>query len=83
VSTVPDQHGILDRLQSKVHSDNVLQLVELPPTHAELIIKVLLDTAGRQVTLQQWQLIRDVFRRCTLPLFINLTFQASLDHRFQ
>ena len=76
ISSIPD-HAVSERLVSKVKLDNVLELPELPATDAELIMKVLLENADRQVTLPQWRIIQEAFKHCTLPLFITLTFQVG------
>ena len=77
MSTLPNKHGILERLKNKV-GDTLLQLSPLPATDAERIMKVLLESTDRQVTLPQWRLIQEAFQHCTLPLFITLTFQVRL-----
>ncbi|XP_012940861.1 uncharacterized protein LOC101863359 [Aplysia californica] len=76
VSTLPRKLDILSRLMNKIDYP-MIEVCPLPASDCEAIIKVMLDSANRSVTLPQWRIIQEAFQKCTLPLYITLTFQEA------
>ena len=80
VSTLPDMHGILDRLRAKLPS--AACFVELQPLEQALcqsILKALLNDKGRDLSQLQWKIVTEAFVECSLPIFVHLVFHEVLN----
>ncbi|XP_046361543.2 NACHT and WD repeat domain-containing protein 2-like [Haliotis rufescens] len=77
VSTLPEKHGILDKLRNKI-AHNFLEVSPLPQTDCKQVMRALLEHSGRAISYPQWRIVEKAFTFCTLPLFITLTFQEAI-----
>ncbi|CAF1097569.1 unnamed protein product, partial [Brachionus calyciflorus] len=76
-STLPDHHGILNRLKFRLENDEkqFLEINSLDCELAEIIIKDWLRKIDRNLSEVQSELLRDLFKKATLyPLYIKLIF---------
>ena len=79
VSTLPDIHGILERLRSKLPS--AACFVEVQPLEqavCQSILKALLNEKGRDLSPVQWDIVSAAFEECSLPIYVHLVFHEVL-----
>lgn len=79
VSTLPDMHGILDRLRAKLLLASCF--VEVKPLEQALcqsILKALLNEKSRDLNPLQWTIVTEAFVKCSLPIFVHLVFHEVL-----
>ena len=76
VSTIT--HGgyeiIIEKLKLAVPESNITKVLPLGQTDCFDIIEAWLKTANRTLTKAQFQIVEQVFAKCSLPLFTKLVF---------
>ncbi|CAM9910550.1 unnamed protein product [Lampetra fluviatilis] len=78
VSTLPNEHGILDALRAAVHdADAYLEVEPLMPENGGEMMDGLLRVAGRTLAGEQRALLLSAFARCGQPLFVRLAFDEA------
>ncbi|XP_053314331.1 NACHT and WD repeat domain-containing protein 2 [Spea bombifrons] len=76
ISTLPNKHGILQKLRCLIHNeDNYIELITRDRKMCSQILKHQLLGVKRKVTSGQQIYVNEAFSRCTLPMFVNLTFR--------
>ncbi|XP_077990677.1 NACHT and WD repeat domain-containing protein 2-like [Glandiceps talaboti] len=81
VSTLPEEHGILDTLQAILNpvTTRFMEVKELSVDDSMKIMESWLGSEKRTVTTDQRVIISNAIQQCSLPLFLKLLFdQASL-----
>lgn len=75
ISVLPNYYGLLDLLRTMIEDDN--SFIEVSPLGINLgssIIQTWLHNSNRSVTKEQWVKVNDAIHKCSLPLFVKLTF---------
>ncbi|KAK9399177.1 NACHT and WD repeat domain-containing protein 2 [Crotalus adamanteus] len=76
LSTLPNKHGILQKLKSLIYDeDNYIELTARDRKMCSQFLKHQLLQVKRKVTSGQQIYVNEAFSKCTLPMFVNLTFQ--------
>ncbi|XP_078534484.1 NACHT and WD repeat domain-containing protein 2 [Lissotriton helveticus] len=76
LSTLPNKHGILQKLRCLIHEDdNYIELIPRDRKMCSQILKHQLLRVKRKVTSGQQIYVNEAFSKCTLPMFVNLTFR--------
>uniref|UniRef100_A0A8C5LT87 NACHT and WD repeat domain containing 2 n=1 Tax=Leptobrachium leishanense TaxID=445787 RepID=A0A8C5LT87_9ANUR len=76
LSTLPNKHGILQKLRCLIRNeDNYIELITRDRKMCSQILKHQLLRVKRKVTSGQQIYVNEAFSRCTLPMFVNLTFR--------
>ncbi|KAM4808251.1 NACHT and WD repeat domain-containing protein 2 [Rhinophrynus dorsalis] len=76
ISTLPNKHGILQKLRCLIQNeDNYIELIPRDRKMCSQILKHQLLRVKRKVTSGQQIYVNEAFSRCTLPMFVNLTFR--------
>lgn len=76
VSTLPNKHGMLQKLKSLIHDeDNYIELTARERKMCSQVLKHQLLQVKRKVTSGQQIYVNDALSKCTLPMFVNLTFR--------
>ncbi|MEE6462291.1 hypothetical protein FKM82_001542 [Ascaphus truei] len=82
ISTLPNKHGILQKLRCLIHNeDNYIELIPRDRKMCSQILKHQLLRVKRKVTSGQQIYVNEAFSRCTLPMFVNLTFREVRNWR--
>ncbi|KAM4706593.1 NACHT and WD repeat domain-containing protein 2 [Discoglossus pictus] len=82
ISTLPNKHGILQKLRCLIHNeDNYIELIPRDRKTCSQILKHQLLRVKRKVTSGQQIYVNEAFSRCTLPMFVNLTFREVRNWR--
>ena len=79
VSTLPTDSNILQQLRSKITEED--RYIDIPPLGPKVcgdILECWLRKSGRMLQFRQWQLVREAFEQCSLPLFLDLTYREVL-----
>ncbi|XP_074947810.1 NACHT and WD repeat domain-containing protein 2 [Phalacrocorax aristotelis] len=75
LSTLPNKHGILQKLRCLIHEeDNYIELTARDRKMCSQVLKHQLLRVKRKVTSGQQIYVNEAFSKCTLPMFVNLTF---------
>ncbi|XP_072123382.1 NACHT domain- and WD repeat-containing protein 1 [Mobula birostris] len=78
VSTLPEEHNILNVLQGAIPSQECYFQVEpLSHEHGQQAIAMLMSTVRRKLTKHQQELILDSFKHCGQPLMLKLCFDEA------
>ncbi|XP_071805182.1 NACHT domain- and WD repeat-containing protein 1-like isoform X2 [Asterias amurensis] len=85
VSTLPKEHGILDKLKERLpNSGQYIQVTQFSPEESTTIIKSWLVTASKEMASSQFDIIAKAVNECSLPLFLKLTFDQCIKwHSYQ
>ncbi|KAM3831116.1 NACHT and WD repeat domain-containing protein 2 [Vipera latastei] len=76
LSTLPNKHGILQKLKSLIHDeDNYIELTARERKMCSQVLKQQLLQVKRKVTSGQQIYVNEALSKCTLPMFVNLTFR--------
>ena len=76
LSTLPNKHGILQKLRCLIHEeDNYIELIPRDRKMCSQVLKHQLLRVKRKVTSGQQIYVNNAFSKCTLPMFVNLTFR--------
>ena len=79
VSTITEEDGILKRLKNKIKKTQYsMEITQMTSKLCEDILKKNLSSRGRIITFVQSGLVRDVFTKCSNPLFMKLTYEEAL-----
>ncbi|XP_053922228.1 NACHT and WD repeat domain-containing protein 2 isoform X2 [Cuculus canorus] len=82
LSTLPNKHGILQKLRCLIHEeDNYIELTARDRKMCSQILKHQLLRVKRKVTSGQQIYVNEAFSKCTLPMFVNLTFREVRNWR--
>ncbi|NWR62655.1 NWD2 protein, partial [Bucorvus abyssinicus] len=82
LSTLPNKHGILQKLRCLIHEeDNYIELMARDRKMCSQVLKHQLLRVKRKVTSGQQIYVNEAFSRCTLPMFVNLTFREVRNWR--
>ncbi|NXX91247.1 NWD2 protein, partial [Centropus bengalensis] len=82
LSTLPNKHGILQKLRCLIHEeDNYIELTARDRKVCSQILKHQLLRVKRKVTSGQQIYVNEAFSKCTLPMFVNLTFREVRNWR--
>nr|XP_060633820.1 NACHT and WD repeat domain-containing protein 2 isoform X1 [Anolis sagrei ordinatus] len=82
LSTLPNKHGILQKLRCLIHNeDNYIELMPRDRKMCSQVLKQQLLQVKRKVTSGQQIYVNEAFSRCTLPMFVNLTFREVQNWR--
>ncbi|CAG5115605.1 unnamed protein product [Candidula unifasciata] len=75
ISVIPNYYGLLELLRTMVEEeDSFVEVLPLGENLGSSIIKTWLQNSNRSVTSEQWVKVNDAVHRCSLPLFVKLTF---------
>ncbi|XP_077982688.1 NACHT domain- and WD repeat-containing protein 1-like [Glandiceps talaboti] len=78
VSTLPNEHNILDNLlQSMPDENNYFQVRPLQEGAGNEIFQIWMTEINRQITSGQDKVFKDAFSRCRQPLFLKLVFDQA------
>ncbi|NXY32328.1 NWD2 protein, partial [Pomatorhinus ruficollis] len=76
LSTLPNKHGILQKLRCLIHEEsNYIELTARDRKMCSQVLKHQLLRVKRKVTSGQQIYVNEAFSKCTLPMFVNLTFR--------
>ncbi|XP_058049899.1 NACHT and WD repeat domain-containing protein 2 [Ahaetulla prasina] len=76
LSTLPNKHGILQKLKSLIREeDSYVELTTRDRKTCSQVLKQQLLQVKRKVTSGQQIYVNEAFSKCTLPMFVNLTFR--------
>ncbi|CAK7294802.1 NACHT and WD repeat domain-containing protein 2 isoform X1 [Vulpes vulpes] len=76
LSTLPNRHGILQKLRCLIHEEaNYIELIPRDRKMCSQVLKHQLLRVKRKVTSGQQIYVNNAFSKCTLPMFVNLTFR--------
>ncbi|XP_049650936.1 NACHT and WD repeat domain-containing protein 2 isoform X1 [Accipiter gentilis] len=82
LSTLPNKHGILQKLRCLIHDeDNYIELTARDRKMCSQVLKHQLLRVKRKVTSGQQIYVNEAFSKCTLPMFVNLTFREVRNWR--
>ncbi|NXF44052.1 NWD2 protein, partial [Oceanites oceanicus] len=82
LSTLPNKHGILQKLRCLIHEeDNYIELTARDRKMCSQVLKHQLLRVKRKVTSGQQIYVNEAFSKCTLPMFVNLTFREVKNWR--
>ncbi|XP_075050871.1 NACHT and WD repeat domain-containing protein 2 [Mixophyes fleayi] len=82
LSTLPNKHGILQKLRCLIHNeDNYIELIPRDRKMCSQILKHQLLRVKRKITSGQQIYVNEAFSKCTLPMFVNLTFREVRNWR--
>uniref|UniRef100_A0A8D0GI68 NACHT and WD repeat domain-containing protein 2 n=1 Tax=Sphenodon punctatus TaxID=8508 RepID=A0A8D0GI68_SPHPU len=82
MSTLPNKHGILQKLRCLIHEeDNYIELISRDRKMFSQVLKHQLLRVKRKVTSGQQIYVNEAFSKCTLPMFVNLTFREVKNWR--
>ncbi|NXN96066.1 NWD2 protein, partial [Rhinopomastus cyanomelas] len=82
LSTLPNKHGILQKLRCLIHEeDNYVELTARDRKVCSQVLKHQLLRVKRKVTSGQQIYVNEAFSKCTLPMFVNLTFREVRNWR--
>ncbi|KAM6345662.1 NACHT and WD repeat domain-containing protein 2 [Podargus strigoides] len=82
LSTLPNKHGILQKLRCLIHEeDNYVELTARDRKMCSQVLKHQLLRVKRKVTSGQQIYVNEAFSKCTLPMFVNLTFREVRNWR--
>ncbi|XP_075786717.1 NACHT and WD repeat domain-containing protein 2 [Pelodiscus sinensis] len=82
MSTLPSKHGILQKLRCLIHEeDNYIELITRDRKMCSQVLKHQLLHVKRKVTSGQQIYVNEAFSKCTLPMFVNLTFREVRNWR--
>ncbi|KAE8629352.1 hypothetical protein XENTR_v10000453 [Xenopus tropicalis] len=82
ISTLPNKHGILQKLRCLIHNeDSYIELIPRDKKMCSQILKHQLLRVKRKVTSGQQIYVNEAFSKCTLPMFVNLTFREVRNWR--
>ncbi|XP_040411946.1 NACHT and WD repeat domain-containing protein 2 [Cygnus olor] len=82
LSTLPNKHGILQKLRCLIHEeDNYIELTARDRKMCSQVLKHQLLRVKRKVTSGQQIYVNEAFSKCTLPMFVNLTFREVRNWR--
>ncbi len=79
VSTQPETHGILNKLQTELIPDeqHFVEVLPLVPAECFGILLQMLKDAGKCLNVEQQYASQKAFEICGLPLYIKLLFQDA------
>jgi len=76
LSTLPYEHDLLDTLRVLITSEkNFIQILPLGQALSKNLVKEWLDSARRDLTTSQFEIVSDALSRCSLPLYTRLVFE--------
>ena len=75
VSTLPQQHGILNRLGSKLPDERFLEVPILGEQLSSQLLNDWLLKSNRTLTSPQRSVVTNAFQKCSLPLYVKLVFE--------
>ena len=83
VSTLPEH--ILKQLKAKItNEERYIQVDPLDPKACADILDCWVKNGGKMLQFRQWQVVKEAFEKCSLPLFIQLTYRNVLKwHSYQ
>uniref|UniRef100_A0A8C2YFP1 NACHT and WD repeat domain-containing protein 2 n=1 Tax=Coturnix japonica TaxID=93934 RepID=A0A8C2YFP1_COTJA len=82
LSTLPNKYGILQKLRCLIHEeDNYIELIARDRKMCSQVLKHQLLRVKRKVTSGQQIYVNEAFSKCTLPMFVNLTFREVKNWR--
>ncbi|GAB0188336.1 NACHT and WD repeat domain-containing protein 2 [Grus japonensis] len=82
LSTLPNKHGILQKLRCLIHEENnYIELTARDRKMCSQVLKHQLLRVKRKVTSGQQIYVNEAFSKCTLPMFVNLTFREVRNWR--
>ncbi|XP_017680183.1 PREDICTED: NACHT and WD repeat domain-containing protein 2 [Lepidothrix coronata] len=82
LSTLPNKHGILQKLRCLIHEEsNYIELTARDRKTCSQVLKHQLLRVKRKVTSGQQIYVNQAFSKCTLPMFVNLTFREVRNWR--
>ncbi|KAF3837072.1 hypothetical protein F7725_004536 [Dissostichus mawsoni] len=82
VSTLPNKHGILQKLRQLVHDErNYVELVQRDRKVCSQTLKQQLLGVKRKVTSGQQIYVNEALAKCTLPMFVNLIYREVVHWR--
>ena len=68
-------YNLLDTLRGKITGhDNYVEVTSLEEGLCEDIMRSLLLAHNRDLNANQWQIVREAFTKCSLPIFVYLTY---------
>uniref|UniRef100_A0A4W5M882 NACHT and WD repeat domain containing 2 n=1 Tax=Hucho hucho TaxID=62062 RepID=A0A4W5M882_9TELE len=82
VSTLPNKHGILQKLRCLIHDEGrYVELVQRDRKTCSQTLKQQLLGLKRKVTSGQQIYVNEALAKCTLPMFVNLIYREVVHWR--
>ncbi|KAJ8320337.1 hypothetical protein KUTeg_001924 [Tegillarca granosa] len=81
LSTYTEGNTIIHLLKSMFPSDNFVSVPKLGEALSEVILKSWLKGQNRTLTQEQFGIVLNAFKHCSLPLYVNLVFEHVLSWR--
>ncbi|XP_048092639.1 NACHT and WD repeat domain-containing protein 2 isoform X2 [Alosa alosa] len=82
VSTLPNKHGILQKLRSLIHDEfRYVELIQRDRKACSQTLKQQLLSVKRKVTSGQQIYVNEALAKCTLPMFVNLIYREVVNWR--
>ncbi|XP_066576070.1 NACHT and WD repeat domain-containing protein 2 [Amia ocellicauda] len=82
ISTLPNKHGILQKLRCLIHDENnYIELMQRDRKMCSQVLKHQLLNVKRKVTSGQQIYVNEALAKCTLPMFVNLIFREVMHWR--
>ncbi|XP_071374806.1 NACHT and WD repeat domain-containing protein 2 isoform X2 [Centroberyx affinis] len=82
VSTLPNKHGILQKLRHLVHDEgHYVELIQRDRKVCSQTLKQQLLGVKRKVTSGQQIYVNEALAKCTLPMFVNLIYREVVHWR--
>ncbi|KAF3697888.1 NACHT and WD repeat domain-containing protein 2 [Channa argus] len=82
VSTLPNKHGILQKLRTLIHDEGYyVELIQRDRKVCSQTLKQQLLGVKRKVTSGQQIYVNEALAKCTLPMFVNLIYREVVHWR--
>nr|XP_006629711.1 PREDICTED: NACHT and WD repeat domain-containing protein 2 isoform X1 [Lepisosteus oculatus]XP_015200347.1 PREDICTED: NACHT and WD repeat domain-containing protein 2 isoform X1 [Lepisosteus oculatus] len=82
ISTLPNKHGILQKLRCLIHDENnYIELLQRDRKMCSQVLKHQLLNVKRKVTSGQQIYVNEALGKCTLPMFVNLIYREVMHWR--
>lgn len=79
VSCITGENDVYQKLRSKITNERYyIEVNEMTPVLCGEILSTCLQERGRIINFMQWRLVREAFNKCSLPLFVKLTFEEVI-----
>ena len=75
VSTLPSLYNILLTLKRRIRDKNFVRIQSLGDKLGLEILTTWLDKNDRKLSVGQFDLVKEAFEKCSLPLFVRLLYE--------
>ncbi len=84
LSTLPQLYGILENLRKRITDHSVIHVPQLGDDLGQTILTSWLDQQGRCLSKGQFDITKNAFKQCSLPLYVKLVYEEVVQwHSYQ